>query len=378
MAERVLVTGARAAAALDIARALRAAGFEPHLADCSPARLARWSNSAGPVHRYASPVRQPDAFAADILQLIARLDPVRIIPACEEVFHLAALAEKVGFESLLFAPSMPLLADLHAKDRFIALCAQLGLPAPETRSVSDPVALATAIEAQGDIVLKPVWSRFGVQTLVSPTAARIATVTPSAARPWVVQRRIHGQDVSLYAVCNDGRVDAFAAYGSDCRTRGGAALVFRPLGPEITARLRPFAETLAAHVGAGQISCDLILDEADRPWLIECNPRATSGVHLFEPAALGRAIMGQGRAEPVDDVRCLAPAVWPRRLSAAARAATGRDVLSIPGDRWPPLGALADAAAFKLDALRTGRTLTDALTADIEWNGQPLTPRRRP
>ncbi len=29
MAERVLITGARAAAALDIARSLRAAGFEP-------------------------------------------------------------------------------------------------------------------------------------------------------------------------------------------------------------------------------------------------------------------------------------------------------------------------------------------------------------
>ncbi|MGZ9099640.1 MAG: hypothetical protein ACXW3O_08055, partial [Brevundimonas sp.] len=86
MAERILITGARAAAALDIARSLRAAGYEAHLADCSPAWTARASRSTGPVHRYASPVARPAAFARDLRDLIARLDPVRIIPACEEVF----------------------------------------------------------------------------------------------------------------------------------------------------------------------------------------------------------------------------------------------------------------------------------------------------
>jgi hypothetical protein len=36
------------------------------------------------------------------------------------------------------------------------------------------------------------------------------------------------------------------------------------------------------------------------------------------------------------------------------------------------LGALADAAAFGLRAILTGRPLTEAMTADIEWNGEPL------
>ena len=79
----------------------------------------------------------------------------------------------------------------------------------------------------------------------------------------------------------------------------------------------------------------MIIDAQGRPFLIECNPRATSGVHLFEPAALGRALMGRGRAEPVDDVRCLAPALWPRRLSAAARAETGPAAAAFAGR--PPL-----------------------------------------
>ena len=378
MAERVLVTGARAAAALDIARALRAAGFEPHLADCSPARLARWSNSAGPVHRYASPVTRPDAFAADVRALVRKLEPVRIIPACEEVFHLAALAETDAFLTALFAPSLALLADLHAKDRFIALCDRLDLPAPETCTVTDADTLSAAVQALGDVVVKPVWSRFGSRTLVSPSTDQLSNIAPTPATPWVVQRRITGEDVSFYAVFNDGGVNAFAAYGSDCRARGGAALSFRPLDASAADRLRPFAGALASHVDRGQISCDAVVDAEGRPWLIECNPRATSGVHLFAPADLGRALAGEGEAVSLDEPRCVAPALWGKRVSAKARSALGRDVVSAPGDPLPTFGALADAAVFALRAVKTRRPLTEAMTADIEWNGQPLNHGRKP
>ncbi len=128
-------------AALDIARSLRAAGYEPHLADCSPAWLARLSRTAGPVHRHASPVTQPAAFARDIRNLTDRLDPVRIIPTCEEVFHLAALAQSDGYADRVFAPPPDRLATLHAKDRFATLCGQLGLPVPDITAFTDRAAL---------------------------------------------------------------------------------------------------------------------------------------------------------------------------------------------------------------------------------------------
>ncbi len=375
MTERVLVTGARSAAALDIARALRAVGFEPHLADCSPARVCRWSNSAGPVHRHASPVRNPPAFAADMRALIARLEPVRIIPTCEEVFHLAALAQRDGFEDRLFSPPLEVLAGLHAKDRFVALCARLGLRAPETRTAVDAATLSGAVEALGDVVLKPVWSRFGSRTLVSPSPARVAGVRPIAEAPWVVQRRVRGEDVSFYALCHDGGVAAFSAYGSDHRTRGGAALAFRPLAADLAEPLRAMAERLADCVGTGQVSCDAIIDAGGQAWLIECNPRATSGVHLFEPAALGRALMDRGHAGMLDLARHLAPGLWGRRTRGGDRdAEIGRDVLAMPGDRWPLAGAVVDAAGFALAALARGETLSQAMTSDIEWNGRPFGP----
>ena len=251
MAERVLITGARAVAALDMARSLRAAGYEPHLADCSPARLSRWSRSAGPVHRHASPVEQPADFAHDIHALIARLDPVRILPACEEVFHLAALAEAEGFADRLFAPPPERLATLHAKDRFAALCGHLALPVPQTTLLTDRTALAAFSGPSADHVFKPVWSRFGARSLIGPSEQELATIAPSPETPWVVQRRIVGEEVSFYAVCEAGRVTAFSAYGADWRLPGGASYVFRPLPEAQTAALRPMADKLAVFAGSG-------------------------------------------------------------------------------------------------------------------------------
>lgn len=385
MAERVLITGARAVAALDIARSLRAAGYEPHLADCSPAWVSRLSRAAGPVHRYASPVGRPAAFARDIRSLIDRLDPVRIIPTCEEVFHLAALAEADGFSDLLFAPPPDRLATLHAKDRFGALCGGLGLPVPDTSRITDRAALEAFRGDPADHVFKPVWSRFGARTLIAPPSAALAALTPSPAAPWIAQRRITGEEVSFYAVCHQGRLTAFCAYGSDWRLSGGASYVFRPPGADQTERLRPMAEALAAFAIAGQIACDAIIDAGGQPWLIECNPRATSGVHLFgRNAGFGRALMGSGAARPLSSSCHLSPALWLHGLPTALRdrrladwrlqRRQGSDAVAAPGDPGPVLGALADAAVFGLRAVRTGRSLTAAMTADIEWNGRPLDP----
>lgn len=385
MAERVLITGARAVAALDIARGLRAAGYEPHLADCSPAWLARLSSTAGPLHRYASPVEQPAVFARDIHDLIAGLDPVRIIPACEEVFHLAAVAEADGFADRLFAPPPERLATLHAKDRFAALCGHLALPVPLTTRLIDRAALAAFSGKSTDHVFKPVWSRFGARTLIGPSAQALAAIAPSPEAPWVAQRRIVGEEVSFYAVCEAGRITAFSAYGADWRLPGGASYAFRPLSMEQTARLRPMAEALAAFARTGQIACDALIDGDGQPWLIECNPRATSGVHLFHrTAAFGQALMGRGEAEPVAGSRHLSTALWLHGLPVALRdrrladwrtqRRAGTDALSAPGDRLPVLGALIDAAHFGLHALRSGQSVTEAMTADIEWNGTPFDP----
>ena len=375
MAEAVLITGARAPVALDLARGFAAAGYAVHMADSAPARIARWSRVPRHVHPLPPPRQAAAAFAASVVALVDALDPVLIVPTCEEIFHLVRL----GLDRL-FAPDREMLVRLHAKDRFAAFAARLGLAAPETYRLDSPATLAPFRADPRRWVFKPIYSRFGTKALVGPV--RLTGIMPTEDDPWVAQRRVMGEEASFYAVCRDGRLTAFAAYRSTWRLGGGAGYAFAALPDDQSAALGTIAAALAANIGQGQFACDAIRDGDGRFQLIECNPRATSGVHLFgRGPALARAIADGTPAVPVAG---LAPHVAPALWSYGLRTAAGRwrwrdwfaaqrqgcDVVGAPGDRWPVAGALADSAGFGLKALAHRRSLAAQMTADIEWNGE--------
>lgn len=371
-----LVTGARSPAALDIARDFAAAGLVVHMADSSRARLARWSRVPAAVHHLPSPVRDPAGFRRDVAALVARLKPVLVIPTCEEVFHLAAArAEGVEVGSL-FAPDVTTLDRLHAKDRFNELARSLGLDAPETTVLTGPVSRNGF--AWSRTVLKACYSRFGAATLVQPTRAQAARIAPSPERPWIAQDHVAGVEHSSYAVTVGGRVTAFAAYRSTRRLNGGAGYAFRTADGAVHARMLRATRTVAAALGTtGQIALDAI-DDGERSWLIECNPRATSGAHMLAgDGRLARAMAGDEDAFTCRDgewynlplMLTHGIAIHAGRSGLPATLRAGSDIVGAPGDRLPLLGALADTLGFAWAALHDRTTLTGATTGDIEWNG---------
>ncbi len=374
MADRVLITGARAGAALDLARDFRAAGWDVHVADCGPSRMASWSRAPSAVHRYAAPALDAAGFRRDMDGLVDRLEPQFVVPVCEEVFHLAAWARG---RDLLFAPPVDMLRRLHDKLAFARLAADLGLPVPESVAC-DPASLPPD---PAGWVFKPRFSRFGGKTLIGPQPHLLATI----GEDWLAQRRVLGSEVSFYAVARAGVLLAFTAYRSDWRLAGGASFAFEPLAGPLAERLREIAGTLAGATGlSGQFACDAMVDDRGQPWLIECNPRATSGVHLLAgDGALARA-MTEGEPMPPQEPRpayvgaamfayglpmALAGAGW-RKWHATLRA--GDDALGRPGDRLPALGALIDGMRFTVLGWRHGMSATAATTRDIEWNGEDL------
>lgn len=386
MTERILITGARAAAALDLARDFTAAGYEVHLADCSAARIARWSRVPAGVHRYAPPALDPAGFRADIARLLGELAPRLVIPTCEEVFHLAAPALADILQARLFAPPLAMLRRLHDKQAFALACREWGLPVPESVLVDSPEGLAPLVAESTQWVFKPPFSRFGQSATVGPSAERLARLSPSPGSPLLAQRRVHGEECCFHAIAQHGELLAFAAYSSRWRLSGGASFAFAPLPDASAAPLRALAQRLAASAQlTGQFACDAIIDASGRPWLLECNPRGTSGVHLLTGNGdLARAIIA-GQAMPYRTSpapRHLAPAMVLFGLPLALRRGNmaewratmrhSRDAISRPGDRLPLAGALADAAGFALSGLRHGISTTSATTRDIAWNGEEL------
>lgn len=388
MVRRVLITGARAAAALDLARDFAVAGWQVHLADSRKVRMTGWSRLAAHHHLYPPPRQQGEAFRARIVDLVKQHDIALVVPTCEEVFYLAVPALRQHLDQRLFAPDLETLRSLHDKLAFARLCAGWDLSIPESHAVDSNEALSQFSGTSREWVFKPRFSRFGDRAVVGPEAAELARLVhldPSSKVRWMAQRRVHGEEACFHAAAQHGRIVAFAAYGSDWRLGGGASYAFEPLAQVRYEALLAIAQRLATCAQIhGQFACDVLFDASDMPFLIECNPRATSGVHLLTgDGGLARAI-GNGIVMPNRPCQAayLAPAMWlfglPRALRqgrmAAWRAllASGRDVISSSGDFKPLAGALVDAGGFLLTGLRHNVSTHAATTLDIEWNGEEL------
>lgn len=146
---------------------------------------------------------------------------------------------------------------------------------------------------------------------------------PGPEDAWLAQERICGLEASFQVVAHRGRLVGFTAYSSNWRVAGGASYAFEPLEARRTAPLRELGASLAKGLELhGQFGCDAIFDGKGRPYLIQCNPRATSGVHLLVGDGALACAIGDGRAmaDRVAVPAHLAPAMLVFGLPRAIRA----------------------------------------------------------
>lgn len=383
---KVLITGARAPVALHLAREFVAAGHRVVLADTMRFPFSRATRAKDAYRRLPSPRLGLDAFYGALAALVTSAAPDLVVPICEEVFYLAAARDLRGLPIPLFAPPFDLLARVHNKADFALIAAGHGADPPPTRRLQTQGDVACLAPLAGGLVFKPAWSRFGSRVLIRPGPEGLGRVRPSAASPWVAQDYLPGEELCAYAVAHRGRLVAFQAYKPAYRAGQGAGVAFDAVREPVA---RAFALSLIEQLGwHGQISFDFRRDAAGRLRVIECNPRATSGLHFFAPGdGLGAAILSGTPAEPsVSGGMTLPLAMLCYGLPNALRQLGARrglaqwardarrlkNLSSAPGDRsmlLPQLAALAEIAGRALWQ-RIG--LIEAAVRDIEWDGEPL------
>ncbi|AZO33291.1 hypothetical protein EOA27_25045 [Mesorhizobium sp. M2A.F.Ca.ET.037.01.1.1] len=376
----ILITGARAPAALHLARLVHGAGRGVILADTPARPVAAASRACARYHRLPPPRFEPQAYA-NAVEALTRAENVQlVIPTCEEVFHLALAWRGRTMPAKLFAPDIRLLAQVHNKHSFIRLAEQLGLAVPETTLLNSRDDLESVRGHSRDLVFKPVWSRFASHVLLRPTPDFLDAIAPSPAMPWVAQRFVEGEEISAYAVAREGRLKALTLYRSPYRAGKGAGIFFERVEDEAARDL--VERIVAGTTWTGQISFDLMREPGGRVLPLECNPRAVSGLHFFrDPARFAAAVLGDG-PEVRPDVtlpQTVRLAMWIYGLPVALRSGglarfrkairEGQELLDWPGDsapvraQWP---ALAEIAGM---AWRERISLQAASTRDIEWNG---------
>jgi predicted ATP-grasp superfamily ATP-dependent carboligase len=262
----ILITGARSFAALDLARIFRSAGMQVVCADSMEKAVSRYSGKVSRFYKIASPAFQFETFVSDLQKIIAEEKIDLIIPTCEEIFYIAKAKERLATN--VFAESFERLEVLHNKWKFYELLCKFGFSTPETN-------LWKGDTRDGKWILKPIYSRFAAKVQV------IEGTWPKwedPSNPLIAQRYIEGEKLCSYSICHEGRLNAHGVYKVLHSMGIGSAICFQSVqAPDVD----DFIHRFVAEIGfTGQIAFDFI--RADKLYCLECNPRATSGVHLFE------------------------------------------------------------------------------------------------
>jgi predicted ATP-grasp superfamily ATP-dependent carboligase len=383
---RILITGARAPVALELARALGRAGHTVFAADCLPAALAGRSRHAAAYLQLPPPRFSPAAFVDALAAAVGRLGVELILPTCEEVFYVAMGHGRLAALTRPFCEPLPLLAELHHKGRFERLAAGLGLLTPRTAVLRSADELRAALPEFPRYLLKPAFSRFATRIITNrgPGGGRggLEACAPTPEQPWLIQEYVDGEAICSYSLLHQGHVTAHCAYATPFTAGGGSGTAFVSVDGAATLEA---ARAIGAPGFTGQLSLDFIRAPSGRLYLLECNPRATSGAHLLRPDRLAGALLDPTQPTWVEPpgVRAqlslmVLPAAAGRALrrplqadvwAALALACRTRDVVISAADPLPALAQLPQVLRFLELARRKGIGPLAATTDDIEWNG---------
>lgn len=382
MTRRVLILGGRAPVALDHARRFHRLGWQVQVADSIACRLSGWSSAVAATHALRPPRFDAGGFIADLNRIVREQRIDLLLPTCEEALHLSRHRASLPSSLQVAVDDFDTLAAVHSKWAFLRIARQCGMPVPDSARVHT---LSEAREwAQGRaVVLKPEFSRFGVHVRLYPQGiAHDAAELPTLGA-WVVQEHLAGDELCSYAIAHQGRLLAHAIYRPSYRLRRSSSYYFQPVQrPAIRAAIAAF---VAGTGYSGQVSFDWIEAADGTARALECNPRATSGLHLFpSDVDLPAALLGEGGLhEPTaGSARMIAVLMATAGLQDALKRRQlhrwqhdwrhAQDVISVPGDRFPPAGSLVDLASYTRLAVQQRCSLREAATRDIEWDGEPL------
>ena len=388
----ILLTGGRAPATLELARLFKRAGHRVIAADSVPHTLCSRSRAVESAPLLPAPKQRFAAFCERLGDLIEAEEVDLLVPTCEELFYVAMAAPQLRERSkscALFLPTLSQLRTLHSKAQFIEQARAFGLSVPDTERVTGSDRLEQLCRDRDrfrhGVVLKPEFSRFATRTLIRPSAAELKRCLPTAESPWVVQAYLPGRHFATYSLVQAGRVVAHSDYAIRFTAGGGAAVAFQPL--RHAAGLEWVAHFAARSGVTGQLAFDFIEHEGE-VLAIECNPRLTSGIHLFydQPELVERYFLTDGGEKEllqphVKGAAALWLPLWFNGPACIGRGEGGdwlqavlhsRNILFEWGDLRPWLGQPRTVAAMLRLAREHGRGLIDATTADIEWNGEMM------
>ena len=371
MGETVLVTLGRLPKGLEIARALAGAGCRVIVADPFAWHLTRLSRAVERSVRVAAPALDARAFRRDLLEVIEREQVARVCPVSEEIFHVAGVERDLPAEVRLHCMTQSTLLELHDKLAFVRRAQALDLPVPETYAADSDAGRSFA--AAHAFVVKPMRASSGNGLSLHGAGEAI----PETMQPSVLQALLPGQETATFSVAHEGRVLGTVVYRARILSGTVAVSFERVIEPD-PEQLHWIERFAAGTAFSGFLSFDFRVDEQGRNLPIECNPRATSGIHFVAPGALAKSILAPASCEefalrPEVRLQQFFPAltaVQSAALRGAPRPAVRtlfecRDVAWQASDPLPFVLMTPASGPILSKTIFKGMSFGDAATADV-------------
>lgn len=370
----VLLTLGRLPKALDLARGFSKAGCRVLVAEPYGWTLAGASRHVAREFRVPPPSAGKAAYLEALAEIVRRESVDLVVPVSEETMHVSHLAGMLPEGIRLFTMAPEKVLALHDKARFVKAASEMGMAVPHSAPLGS--AEAEDLRRTGPVVVKPVFSCSGNGLQILRGREPLPPADPAA--PAVVQRFVEGREHSTCSIAQDGRVVATMVYRGAVMS-GSVAVAFERVDvPAIDAWVSQF---VAEMRWSGFISFDFIIDAAGVPHAIECNPRATSGVHFWEDEDIARAVLETGWQGPARVRRqrtlqqfyaCLTEtqAAMLRGkgfLPSLKSLITTRDVSWDWRDPWPFTSMILTSWPIIWQSITKGARFGEVATRDVGW-----------
>ncbi|MFN8577403.1 MAG: ATP-grasp domain-containing protein [Candidatus Sericytochromatia bacterium] len=376
--KNVLFTGGRSPFTLDLTRLFATSGFNVYIADTFKDNMSGNSKYAKKNILLASPALKTEDFIQDLIDIIIEYKIDLLIPTCEEVFYVGKYLKKLEKFCKVFVSDISVLEQLHSKYKFIGILNKLDIKHPKSERVSDINVLKNRLQYKEKFVLKPEFSRFASTVFINDK--NIDNIKINKEYPWVLQEFIDGNAFCSYSVAQNGKLLAHGVYPS-IYCAGKATIHFKSVKVSeieeiVTKIVKNFDYT-------GQISFDFIQSKEDNIYYpIECNPRGTSGTHLFSKK-LSKAFLNETNGKVIypdlENPRMVALAMLIYELPTIRNIDDSKeffrdfykskDVVFRVGDMKPFISQFKSLNHYAKIARKNNISLTEAIMYDIEWNG---------
>lgn len=380
--QKVLLTGSRSLFTLDLARRLNEEGHRVFTAETSHFHVCRFSNATKRNYVIPSPRFESKEFI-DALVNIAKKEKIDwIIPSFEEIFCLSKGLDQFPKTCTLFCAPYQKLNTLHNKWSFNQKIKALGFETPESHLISSLEELKKHSLAV-PYILKPCYSRAAQRIHKIDLGDPLPNLSMDPSNPWVAQEWIKGKKFCSYSIVHKGVISAHCVYPIDFSIDDSSGLNFKAVDhPKIFDWVKSFVKK---EMFTGQIAFDFIEKEDGRLYSIECNPRGTSGLHLFHKKdGLSSAFFNPSKklVEPkLGASKQIAFGMllygWKKKnfITFLKHLFTNVDVIFSLKDLRPFFFQLVLFSVYVVRSFKLRKRLPQMFTFDIDWNGEESPPQ---